>query len=158
MSCTAFTYGVHLEQLPEELHDLPDKAHKAALVAKVVTNIICRFIRCVGCGFFGSGLFEFVSATVITLIVTVSILVFESGNNFLFNLIVASCTMFTLCKTCFAALGSNCFVDNYIVLKSFDSLFVCFTATVVTNSYFFTCYTALCFFGYFVLCEGVFEC
>ena len=37
MSCTAFTYGVHLEQLPEELHDLPDKAHKAALVAKVGT-------------------------------------------------------------------------------------------------------------------------
>ena len=117
MSCTAFTYGVHLEQLPEELHDLPDKAHKAALVAKMVTHFVCGFVRCVGCGFFGSGLFEFVSTTEVTLIVTVSILVSESCN----------------------------------------SLFVCFTTTVVTSCYFLTFYTALCFFGYFVLCEGVSE-
>ena len=44
------------------------------------------------------------------------------------------------------------------MFKSRDFVFVCCTATVVAVRYFLTCLFALCFFGYFVLCEGVLEC
>ena len=100
MSYTAFAYGIHLEQLPEELYNLPDKADKSALVAKVVTSFVC--------GFFGSRLLEFVSATVITLVVTVNILVSESFNSLLVCFtaaVVTSCNFLTfytaLCFCCY---------------------------------------------------------
>ena len=73
-------------------------------MAKVVTNIICRFVRCVGCGFFGSRLFEFVSAAVITLVVTVSIFMSESCNSLF---VCCTAAVVTGCNflTCLAALG-----------------------------------------------------
>lgn len=112
MNRTAFAYEIHLEQLPEELNNLPDKAHKAKLVAKVVT-VFGRLFGCVGF----SRLFILVAAAVITEIVTVCIL----------------------------------------MSKSFDFLFVCFAAVIVTNCPFKACLAAFGSSYYFVLCEGVSE-
>ena len=84
MSCTALTYGIHFKQLTEELNYLPNKAHKAFLMAHVSAVIVCRLIGGIGRVRFIRlrGLFIFVATAIITFIVAVFVFVAESGDCF----------------------------------------------------------------------------
>ena len=76
MKNSAIAILLDVKESVEESDYLPEEAENTVLVAKVVTSFVRGFIGCIRC----IGLREFVSATVVTEIVAVVVLVSECIN------------------------------------------------------------------------------